>query len=130
MPSKLTKARILHVDDQQDTRLMIAALLNECGYGVVTAGSVAEALDLAKAIAFDLYVLDVRLPDGSGIDLCRKLRAQRPEVPVLYYSAYGDEAEGEKVVAQCGDRFLKKPVSIAEIEHAVAELLSARPGSN
>ena len=43
-----TKARILHVDDHQDTRLMMAALLQDCGYGVLTAGSVAEALELAR----------------------------------------------------------------------------------
>ena len=43
-----TKARILHVDDHQDTRLMMAALLQDCGYGVLTAGSVAEGWELAK----------------------------------------------------------------------------------
>ena len=46
-----TKARILHVDDHQDTRLMIAALLHDRGYGVLTAGSVSEALELANAAA-------------------------------------------------------------------------------
>ncbi len=45
-----TKARILHVDDHQDTRLMMAALLQDCGYGVLTAGSVTEGLELAKEI--------------------------------------------------------------------------------
>src|SRR5438045_5122051 len=45
-----TKARILHVDDHQDTRLMMAALLQDCGYGVLTAGSVAEGLELAREI--------------------------------------------------------------------------------
>src|ERR1044072_1981922 len=85
-----TKARILHVDDQQDTPLMMAALLQDCGSGVLTAGSVAEGWDLAKEINFDLYILDVRLPDGTGVDLCQKLRAANPKVPILYYSAYGD----------------------------------------
>ena len=73
-----TKARILHVDDHQDTRLMMAALLQDRGYGVLTAGNVGEALELAKEIAFDLYILDVRLPDGTGVELCQKLRELRP----------------------------------------------------
>jgi DNA-binding response OmpR family regulator len=118
-----TKARILHVDDHQDTRLMMAALLQERGYGVLTAGSVAEGLQLAKDISFDLFILDVRLPDGTGVELCQKLREMRPGIPILYYSAYGDAAEVESALAICGDAYLKKPVCIADIENLVARLL-------
>ena len=118
-----TRARILHVDDHQDTRLMMAALLQDRGYGVLTAGSVAEALELAKDITFDLYILDVRLPDGTGVELCQKLHEMRPGIPILYYSAYGDAAEVERALAICGDAYLKKPVCIADIENLVARLL-------
>lgn len=118
-----TKARILHVDDHQDTRLMMAALLQERGYGVLTAGSRAEGLQLAKEINFDLFILDVRLPDGTGVDLCRQLRQMHPGTPILYYSAYGDAAEVESALSTCGDAYLKKPVCIADIENLVAKLL-------
>jgi CheY-like chemotaxis protein len=118
-----TKARILHVDDHQDTRLMMAALLQDCGYGVLTAGSVAEGLDLAKEVEFDLYILDVRLPDGTGVELCKKLREMNPKIPVLYYSAYGDEADHQNALKTCGDAYLKKPVCIADIEDSIAKLL-------
>lgn len=124
MPFSPTKARILHVDDHQDTRLMMAALLADAGYGVLTAGSVLEGLQMAKEISFDLYLLDVRLPDGTGIELCQKLRAMTPNVPVLYYSAYGDEAEHRQAVGTCGDAYLRKPVAIAEVERAINELLA------
>src|ERR1700759_2521716 len=126
MDSPPTKARILHVDDHQDTRLMMAALLTETGYGIITAASVAEGLSLAKEIAFDLYLLDVRLPDGTGVELCQKLRALRPEVPVLYYSAYGGEREHLAAVATCGHAYLRKPVAIEEIEKAIANLLGKK----
>ena len=119
-----TKARILHVDDHQDTRLMMAALLQDCGYGVLTAGSVAEGWDLAREINFDLYILDVRLPDGTGVELCQKLRAAHPSVPILYYSAYGDEADHQSALATCGDAYLKKPVCIADIQETIARLLA------
>jgi two-component system OmpR family response regulator len=119
-----TKARILHVDDHQDTRLMMAALLQDRGYGVMTAGSVGEALELTKEIAFDLYILDVRLPDGTGVELCQKLREMRPGIPIIYYSAYGDAAEVDRSLAICGDAYLKKPVCIADIENLVARLLA------
>lgn len=120
-----TKARILHVDDHQDTRLMMAALLQDRGYGVLTAGNVAEALELAREITFDLYILDVRLPDGTGVALCQKLHEISPGIPILYYSAYGDAAEVENALAICGDAYLKKPVCIADIENLVARLLGA-----
>lgn len=108
----------------------MAALLADCGYGVMTAGSVAEGLELANEIEFDLFILDVRLPDGTGVELCQKLRRSHPNVPVIYYSAYGDNAESEHAVATCGDAFLRKPLAIAEIEAAVQRFLKpkAQPG--
>ena len=101
----------------------MAALLQDRGYGVLTAGSVGEALELVKEIKFDLYILDVRLPDGTGVELCHKLHEMCTGIPILYYSAYGDEAEVESALAICGDAYLKKPVCIADIEELVARLL-------
>jgi OmpR-family two-component system manganese-sensing response regulator len=125
-----TKARILHVDDHQDTRLMMAALLQDCGYGVLTAGSVAEGFELAKEILFDLYILDVRLPDGTGVELCQKLKELHPNTPILYYSAYGDQADHESALKVCGDAYLKKPVCIADIQECIARLLAERTGND
>lgn len=102
----------------------MAALLQDCGYGVLTAGSVAEGFELAKEIDFDLYILDVRLPDGTGVELCQKLRELRPAIPILYYSAYGNEEDHENALALCGDAYLKKPVCIADIESSIAQLLA------
>ena len=104
----------------------MAALLQDRGYGVLTAGSVGEALELAKDISFDLYILDVRLPDGTGVELCRKLRAMRPGIPIMYYSAYGDPVEIDRSLGICGDAYLKKPVCIADIEDTVARLLASK----
>lgn len=102
---------------------MMAALLADSGYGVMTAGSVAEGLELASEIRFDLFILDVRLPDGTGIELCEKIRGLHPDAPVMYYSAYGDNPETEAAVAKSGDTFLRKPLCIADIEAAVTRLL-------
>ncbi len=107
---------------------MMAALLNDCGYGVMTAGAIAEALELARDITFDLFILDVRLPDGTGVELCQKLRRMRPGIPVLYYSAYADEGENGAALV-CGDAYLRKPVSIAEIESTISRLLGDAGGA-
>jgi CheY-like chemotaxis protein len=121
--AKHTKARILHVDDNQDTRLLMAAVLGDAQYGVMTAGTVSEALQLAREIEFDLFILDIRLEDGTGIELCEKLREVQPDVGVLYYSAYASDQEQQKALAVCGDSYLRKPVGIDDLEEAVASLL-------
>lgn len=116
-------AQILHVDDDPDIRLLISASLREFGYVVATAGTVAEALELAERIKFDLFILDVRLPDGNGIELCQKVNRLQPKSPVVYYSAYASDEEQQAALSICGDAYLKKPVSAAVLEKTIAELL-------
>jgi two-component system response regulator PilR (NtrC family) len=118
-----SKQRILHVDDDPDVRLLMAGSLQEFGYFVVTAGTVAEALQLAKGMKFSLCILDVRLPDGTGIELCQQLRELQPNVPIVYYSAYADEASQQAALSVCGDAYIKKPFSIHEWEKTIAGFL-------
>jgi CheY-like chemotaxis protein len=124
-----SKPNILHVDDDPDIRLLMAGSLSEFGYSVVTAGTVAEALQLASEFSFSLCILDVRLPDGTGIELCRQLRRLQPGVPIVYYSAYADGAARKEALSVCGDAFLTKPVSATELEQTIAGLLDKKtPG--
>jgi CheY-like chemotaxis protein len=123
---KTMNARVLHVDDEPDIRLLISASLHEFGYVVATAGTNAEALELAKQFKFDLCILDVRLPDGSGIDLCQKIHVLQPKVPVLYYSAYASDEEQEAALSVCGDSYLKKPVSAAKLQQTISDLLDGK----
>jgi CheY-like chemotaxis protein len=122
------KPRILHVDDDPDIRLLISASLRDFGCIVATAGTSAEALDLAKHLRFDLCILDVRLPDGSGIDLCQKIRVLQPKVPIVYYSAYASDEEQEAALSVCGDAYLKKPVSAEQLQRTITGLLDSKGG--
>ena len=117
-------AQILHVDDDPDIRLLISASLREFGYVVVTAGTQTEALELAEKVKFDLFILDVRLPDGDGIELCQKVNELQPGRPVLYYSAYASDEEQEAALSVAGDAYLKKPVLAAVLEKTIVGLLN------
>jgi CheY-like chemotaxis protein len=116
-------SRVMHVDDDPDLRLLISASLRDFGYFVATAGSVAEALQLASEVSFNLFILDVRLPDGTGIELCQQLQILQPGVPVIYYSAYASDEEQKAALSVCGDAYLKKPVSAEYLEQTIARLL-------
>ncbi|PYL16714.1 MAG: hypothetical protein DME30_08720 [Verrucomicrobia bacterium] len=105
---------------------MISASLRDFGCVVATAGTTAEALELAKQFKFDLCILDVRLPDGSGIELCQEIHQLQPKVPVLYYSAYASDEEQEAALSVCGDAYLKKPVSAKKLEETMAGLLKSK----
>ena len=124
------KPRILHVDDDPDIRLLISASLHEFGHTVATAGTNAEALQLAKEFKFDLCILDVRLPDGSGIELCREIHKIQPKVRTLYYSAYASDEEQEAALSVCGDAYLKKPVLADELQRTISDLLKPRRKSS
>ena len=124
------KLRILHVDDDPEIRLLIAGSLQEFGYVVATAGTVAEALQLAEDLKFNLCILDVRLPDGTGIELCQQLRHLQPGVPIVYYSAYAEPVEQREALSVCGDGFIKKPASAAELQEAIEKALNQRDSSD
>ena len=123
---KIDKLQILHVDDDPEIRLLMAGSLREFGYIVATAGTVEEALLLAKDLKFNLCILDIRLPDGTGIELCQQLRDLQPGVPIVYYSAYAEPVEQREALSVCGDGFIKKPASAAELQEAIEKALKGK----
>ena len=88
-----TPLRLLVVDDHEVVRQGLVALLDRRdGFEVVAqAGTMAEAVAAATRFEPDLVVMDVRLPDGSGIEACRDIRAARPETRVVMLTSYPDE---------------------------------------
>lgn len=116
--------RILCVDDHADTCHMLQTLFGQAGREVTSAATVAEATELAEGQSFDLFVIDMRLPDGSGVELCRRLRELQPHAPVVFYTGRAYEADRAAAFAACAAAYVPKPSIdqlISEVEHLLAE---------
>jgi DNA-binding NarL/FixJ family response regulator len=103
--------RLLVVDDHEVVRQGLVAMLERRpGFQVVAeAGTVAEAIDMARRHQPDLVVMDVRLPDGSGIEACREIRAEMPNTRVVILTSYPDEeAVFSAIVAGASGYLLKQ----------------------
>jgi DNA-binding response OmpR family regulator len=120
-----TKCRILCVDDHRDTSEMLELLLSDEDYEVQTAATIDEACKLAETHQFDLYVLDKRLPDGTGVDLCHILNRITPGVPCLFYTGDAYEIHRQEAMEAGAKAYIPKP-DIDGLINAVHELLSER----
>src|SRR5262245_41487016 len=118
--SNLQKKRILFVED--DERLFGIVSLSLNGYRIVTARDFTEGLRLARQHYFDLYILDHNLPDGTGVELCRRIRGFDPYTPVIFVSGGTCESEVREGLIAGAQIYITKPSSPDVIEWAVARL--------
>jgi CheY-like chemotaxis protein len=118
-----SKCRILCVDDHFDTSEMLQMLLSEEDYEVKVASTMTEACKLAVAHQFDLYVLDKRLPDGSGVELCTRLTLLTPGVPCIFYSGDAYEIQRQEALEAGAVAYIAKP-DVEGLIDAVHKLLS------
>ena len=122
MPEK--KCRILCVDDHRDTSEMLCLLLGQ-DYEVETAATMEEATKLAREKEFDLYVLDKRLPDGTGLQLCESLTTLSPDVPCIFYSGDAYEIHRSQAFEAGASAYVPKP-DIDQLINTVHRLLSEK----
>ena len=120
-----SKCRILYVDDHEDSAEMLKLLLLPMNYELTAAHTADEALRLAKAESFDLYVLDKRLPDGSGLELCQKLNQLSPRVPCIFYTGDAYEMHRAEAAAAGADAYITKP-DVEGLIQTVHQFLSER----
>lgn len=120
--------RILVVDDDEDVRSVVGRALVGDGHFVETADSVERSRALVEAHEPQLLVLDLGLPDGSGLDLCRELRADGASFPILILTARSDVALRVRGLDAGADDYLAKPFAVAELRARV-RALSRRAGS-
>ena len=117
------KCRVLCVDDHRDTSEMLQMLLSEENYRVHTAATMEEACSMAAKTDYDLYVLDKRLPDGTGVELCTRLTMLSPNVPCIFYTGDAYEIHRREALAAGAAAFVAKP-DIEGLINAVHQLLA------
>jgi DNA-binding response OmpR family regulator len=121
----MTGARILVVEDEPAIQDALGYALEQEGFRVELTSTAASALERVRAAAPDVLVLDLMLPDGSGLDVCRELRAES-DVPIIMLTARSTEVDRVLGLEVGADDYVVKPFSIAELVGRVRALLRRR----
>ncbi|MFM2119949.1 MAG: hypothetical protein RL722_1417 [Pseudomonadota bacterium] len=130
LPARTPSARVLVVDDEPDLLTVYELALVREGYDVHTAASVQEASATLAGQGYDAVITDLRLPDGSGIDLLRRLeQAGRPE-RVIVITAYGSPETAVQALKSGAYDYLTKPVDLRQFRNVVASALGRRPAND
>jgi two-component system response regulator DevR len=119
--SKPKTLRLLVVDDHEVVRQGLVALLDRReGFQVVAeAGTVADAVEQAKKFEPDIVVMDVRLPDGSGIEACREIRAELPNTRIVMLTSFPDEDAVLSAIVAGASGYLLKQVRARDLVSAL-----------
>ena len=122
MTAELNRPAILLVEDEEAITEPLAEALEREGFRPIVASSAREALDRASSSMPDLVLLDIGLPDGSGLDVCRELRRQS-QVPIIMLTARGSEADRVAGLELGADDYVVKPFSAREVAARVRAVL-------
>jgi len=107
-------SRVLVCDDETQILRALRVILRDAGFEVVTAQTAQEALDAAALKAPDAAILDLILPDGNGIDICRSIR-KWSQMPIVVLSAVGEEQEKVRALDAGADDYVTKPFGPDEL---------------
>src|SRR6516162_10340172 len=110
-----TPVRVLVVDDEPSLAELLGSVLRYEGWNVVTAGNGADAVRTAREFRPDAVVLDIMLPDFNGLEVMRRLRAEIPQVCVLFLTARDAVEDRVAGITAGGDDYVTKPFSLEEV---------------
>lgn len=116
-------AKIIIVDDDDELLALVSDTLSKDGHRTELCYTKAEAKEALKLSSFDLIVLDVSLPDGSGFDICRDFRAGGGQTPILMLTGHAQERDKELGLDLGADDYLTKPFGLRELAARIRALL-------
>jgi DNA-binding response OmpR family regulator len=117
--------RVLYIEDHADTRELVTLVLEQKHIEVITGSTIKSGVALAGSEDFDLYLLDSWLPDGSGLDLCRRIREFDKVTPILFYSAAAYEMDRAEALKSGAQAYLIKPSHPSELCSLVTSLIDS-----
>jgi DNA-binding response OmpR family regulator len=117
------KKRILCAEGHQDTCLLVSCLLGPAGYEVTTVNDMTSGLRIARTAIFGLYLIADKLTEGTGIELCEKVREVDRETPILFWSARVYESDRQCALDAGANVFLRKPCDYDAILTIVSQLV-------
>ena len=117
------RQKVLVVDDEPDIRELLEITLGRMKLETFSARNVAEALALLKRETFDLCLTDMRMPDGSGLELVQYIQQRYPQVPVAMITAYGSLDTAINALKAGAFDFLTKPVDLTRLRELVTNAL-------
>jgi two-component system response regulator HydG len=120
----------LVVDDDMAVCRILHRILSEEQYTVQTSQSVADALGIIEQKPFDVYVMDYKLPDGSGLDVAERIRSKGSEAPIILMSGYDASPVTLRAEKLCISDFLEKPFSREIICNAVKKAIGPAKGAS
>ncbi|MBD3161391.1 MAG: response regulator [Candidatus Eisenbacteria bacterium] len=118
-------ATILIVDDQESLRHFLGKALEGDGYAVRTAGTVENGWERFTNEGADLVLLDLRLPDGLGLQLLERLREREPDLPIVMMTAYGEVETAVAAMKSGAYDFLTKPVNLEQLRVILQKALDS-----
>ncbi len=114
--------RVLVVEDSLETRDLLCRTLEEAGHEVTAVANLGDALRAVESGNLEVAIVDVMLPDGSGVEFCRELRGRGVPLPILFLTARGEVEDRIAGLDAGGDDYLRKPFAIAELRARVRAL--------
>jgi DNA-binding response OmpR family regulator len=120
-------ARLLVVEDDAAIAAPLVRALRREGYDVDLVDRGGDAVDRAETVLYDLVLLDLGLPDADGVDVCRRLKATRPQLPIVMVTARQEELDAVVGLDAGADDYVTKPFRLAELLARVRARLRAAP---
>ena len=121
-----TGPRLLIVDDESSIRDMLAIYFHKRGFEVITASSFAEGTAGAARSNPDLILSDIKMPDGNGLDLLRKVKADSPKTPVIMITAHTSTQDAIEAMKAGAVDYIAKPFNVEELGMIVDRALGER----
>ena len=124
-----SKLRLLYAEDDPDTRDLLSLALGSEGFEVVCPNDLHHFLKVASDERWDLFVLDNWMPEISGVELCRRIRAFDSHTPIVFYSAAVYERDKQQAFAAGAFAYINKPIGLEDLIQQLRSAIDSRqPG--